>query len=392
VAGPREWRRGTLYIWLDRHAAELDAASAPAMERLIAGYAQVFEASLEQFNLLAARVRAAIEAGEPFSVDRLRRLDYYRNLMEDTTRRLADFSLYASSQTEALQRLAIQQALRDTEDIYVAAIAENLVRRPNRSGWGKLPADMTLDDIRKLFHRLPEGALDNLVGALSDGSPLRDYFLVGHVGVPALTAEVIERMERELVRGLGMGMNPVLVGRRMADALGVGLERAIRIARTEMLRAYRRATLESYRANDDVIRGWRWSAALGPNTCAACIAADGSIHPLEEELVDHPNGRCQAVPVTIYDREGPPLRRVQNEEGEYELVETDGATWFEGLPDETKENILGPAVFRAYKDGKVTLSDLLGERHTDTFGTEISRRSLRDILGDEARAYYAEAA
>jgi hypothetical protein len=113
---------------------------------------------------------------------------------------------------------------------------------------------------------------------------------------------------------------------------------------------------------------------------------------LEEELVDHPNGRCQAVPVTIYDREGPPLRRVQNEEGEYELVETDGATWFEGLPDETKENILGPAVFRAYKDGKVTLSDLLGERHTDTFGTEISRRSLRDILGDKARAYYAEAA
>jgi len=121
----------------------------------------------------------------------------------------------------------------------------------------------------------------------------------------------------------------------------------------------------------------------------ACIAMDGTIHPLSEEMNDHPNGRCGAVPVTRWNEGETPVRRVKDEEtGEYEIIQATGEQWFEGLSDEQKEGIMGGAAFRAYKDGKVDLNDLFTMEHSATFGTEPRRRSLSDILGEDAQEYY----
>src|SRR5690606_38014624 len=108
--------------------------------------------------------------------------------------------------------------------------------------------------VRLRFTRLPSEALTDLVGTLTDGSPLRR--LLDELGPDA------SRAARDtLVNGVILGQGPRQIAREMRQALGGNLVRALRIARTETIRPYRTATLRSYAANSDVVRGWRWVAS-----------------------------------------------------------------------------------------------------------------------------------
>jgi len=101
-----------------------------------------------------------------------------------------------------------------------------------------------------------------------------------------------------LTRGLALGLGPEVIRRLIQQMMGMVLTRALRIARTEMLRAYREAARRNYQANSDVVKGWIWHSALNERTCAACWAMHGTVHRLEERLDDHVGGRCTAVPLT----------------------------------------------------------------------------------------------
>ncbi len=75
--------------------------------------------------------------------------------------------------------------------------------------------------------------------------------------------------------------------------LGGNLVRALRISRTEMLRAYREATRRNYQANGDIVAGWRWLCAKQARTCAACLAMDGT-HKCRDQTADNVSGACRS--------------------------------------------------------------------------------------------------
>ncbi len=210
-------------------------------------------------------------------------------------------------------------------------------------------------------------AVEQIVGALQEGSPLRA--LLGQ-----LPGAAAERIRDSLVQSVALGRNPRLTARLVNDALGGNMARALTISRTETLRAYRAATIQTYRENSGVLRGWTWVCAMDARSCASCIAMHGSTHPFDEPMGTHPSCRCSAAPWLRSEPSPVPA----------------GESIFEDFSEDRQRTILGGAAFRAYQDGAITLPDLVKVRESPAWGTTRSVASLREVLGTRAAArYYA---
>lgn len=117
---------------------------------------------------------------------------------------------------------------------------------------------------------------------------------------------------RELTRGVAAGENPRATAVRMVDDAtdmsNFGMNRALNVARTETLDAYREGARVSQLQHDDVLYGWVWIAHLGPRTCRSCLAMHGEVFTLAEAGPhDHQQGRCARTPVVKNDDGEPDL-------------------------------------------------------------------------------------
>ena len=91
---------------------------------------------------------------------------------------------------------------------------------------------------------------------------------------------------------------------------------------------------------------------------------DGTEHGLDDPFASHQCCRCCPVPL-LRDRETPPRET--------------GAEWFANQDAATQRAMLGPGKQQLYAEGKLTLADLVGERHDPTWGKSRYQRSLREI-------------
>ena len=178
------------------------------------------------------------------------------------------------------------------------------------------------------------------------------------------------------------------------------------------MRAQRIATAESYKANADVIKGWRWQAALTGNTCPVCISMHGSIHPVEEEMESHPNCRCVMIPVTKsweelgaelgfdfsgVEKAGPSFEEIAKKynisaerQKTYAQRKMTGEAYFRGLKAEEQRKILGPAKWLAWKEGKFEFTQLVKKTYSPVWGAGRGAKSLKELLGEkEAKRYKA---
>jgi len=226
------------------------------------------------------------------------------------------------------------------------------------------------------FNYVPTEAMMDLVGFTHNGSPLRILF-------DALGADVSLAARQTLLTGMALGYNPRKVADEMQRAAGIGLDRALLISRTETIRAHREATRRSYAANKHIIRGWIWHSAADVRTCAACWAMHGTVHRPEEELYDHPNGRCVALPQTFTWEElgfaGVPESGVVVESGADKFAELDAAD---------QRMVLGPSKYAAYQAGAIGLQDLVGIRESAVWGRSLYERSLTGFLGPDKAAQF----
>lgn len=148
------------------------------------------------------------------------------------------------------------------------------------------------------------------------------------------------------------------------------------------------ATRQSYQANSDIVKGWIWHSALDERTCAACWAMHGTEHRLDERLDDHPNGRCAMVPQTatwaeIGEKYGVDLSGVPETGPRIEP----GVSIFDKLTPRQKILIVGQAKYEAMRQGKITLTDLVGRRRSNVWGTHRYEKSLAE-LNLNAREFY----
>jgi hypothetical protein len=228
-------------------------------------------------------------------------------------------------------------------------------------------------------------AITDMVGTLQDGSPLADLF-------STFGEQAAKDVQSALVTGLTLGDNPRKVARDVQQALNIPRTRALTIARDQLITPYRSAALETYNANSDVTNGWVWSADLSSRSCAACIALNGSVHDLSEDFASHNNCRCAPVPQTKSWADILPGVDLSGIEDTSVQVQ-DGSEWFDQQDASTQRQILGSnAAYAAYKDGAITLKDLVGKQHSEAWGTSRYQKSLKEALGlKKAQHYYKKA-
>lgn len=331
---------------IERHRAALLRRERAAASQMVRVYGESWQRLRREIMRIDAREAFG---GRPLT-EQERLLDEHRRLIRPQIEaELRRFASYAADSVRTEQGAAIEAAIANTDEAIRAA------RPPMQS----------------VFSKLNPRAVESLVGAASDGSPLRRLF-------EGIQAGIADDMTATLAKGVALGWNPRFTARELRNVYGVGLTRALVIARTETLRAYNEAAHQNFLNHSDVLDGWVWVAAQQRRTCASCWAMHGSVHPLSERLDDHPCGRCTKAPL-VKGRETP-FRRT-------------GGEIFVTLSRDDQRHILGHGMYEAWSDGAVTLTptgqrSIVGRRHDPEWGSMRYARSLRAILGaDEADRY-----
>ena len=303
-------------------------------------------------DLLAvtARITEAATAGETVSEAWLYREARYRTLVAQADATYARFA-------QAAGRTIV------TAQIDVVAAAQDDVRQLVLASVGPAPAGAVLP-----FSVLPQGALLELAGTLSPGSPLR-------VLLDGYGQRVAAVIEQELIGGIASGRNPRDVARRIISQVGSG-ERArlLTTARTEMLRSHREAMRRTMQANSRIVNGWRWSAARDTRTCLACLALDGRVFKLERPMPAHPSCRCSLLPVTASWRD------LGYDVPDLPPPET-GRVWFDRQAVAVQRSMLGERAYAAYSEGDLDLAAFVGYRFSRQWGPSVTQRPVGQVLG-----------
>jgi SPP1 gp7 family putative phage head morphogenesis protein len=332
---------GRIYEIAQQQRAALIRGERQAASEMVRAYGVIWQRIRGQLDELLAARNAAERLGVQVDESWLWQHGRLQALQMQTEAEIRTFAEFADPLIQRQQARAVDAALADSEE---------LVRRRA----AQLPA------MQVQWNRLPTDALANLVGFTADGSPLRK--LLDELGPAAGRA-----VRDELLSGVALGQNPTAIARAIKQDLGGDLVRALRISRTETLRAYREMTYQAYQANGQTVDGWIWLSAATPRTCAACWAQHGTLHALSERLDDHPNGRCTAVP---HLREDPQPVAIAM-----------GSAQFADLDPAAQDAILGKAAGNAYRAGDVKLADFAGHKHSKEWGSTLRVKSLKEITG-----------
>lgn len=175
-----------------------------------------------------------------------------------------------------------------------------------------------------------------------------------------------------------------LVARIVGDAETPGLmRRAAKTAKTltegVTLAVAGQAQQALLRSADDVLSGYRWSARFDSKTCMVCGGLDGKLFTLTGEPVGHqtplqggpprhPGCRCILVPEPLQTGVGAALPGADGALSRGPTFEQ----WLSRKSDKFKRQYFGPGRLELWKDGKLTLTDLL-----DMQGNPLTLEQLR---------------
>lgn len=268
----------------------------------------------------------------------------------------------------ALQDLASTLPLTVTQAL--PAMTADAVYWSNRLTASQYPLEAGgASQVITTFSRVDDAALDAIVRRTTEEITSKSL---------PLSAQAEQAMRSTLIRGIAVGDNPIetakLMLNRVEDAFNGGRNRALVIARTEMLDAHRAAARAQDKANADVLTGWQWTATLDRRTCPSCWGMHGRVFEINDPgPFDHQQGRCVGVPVTKswsdlgFDIEEPPS------------LMPDAQIVFDSLPREDQLAIMGPKRLTLLDDGSVTLSDLPMRRSTPGWRDSFAPRPVSDL-------------
>lgn len=311
-------------------------------------YTLAYEVVMWHAERMTEQIAAAQLAGTPISPAWLYQQERYRTIQAQLQRELIRFADDATEHVTEGQLASMEAAVNDATALGRSALPPELA-----SEW----TSINLANV------------EQIAGQVADGTPLSQVFR-------SLPVEASERARQVLVEGVALGKNPRVVAQALRKVMGSTLSKALTIARTEMLRAYRETSKATYQENDDILEGWQWHSARTTRTCAVCWAMHGQTFPTDQSLESHPNCRCSMVPITKSYRElgvrgvRDPRPRVPSGESE-----------FKKLTAQQQRAILGPSKYDAYKRGEITLGDLVQVKRDPQWGTTRTERSLRSARG-----------
>lgn len=226
---------------------------------------------------------------------------------------------------------------------------------------------------------LPTSALDALVSdTLVMGAPSGEWWA-------RQAGDTAFRFGAEVRQGVAAGetnaqiVTRVAGGRDKKGVMEVSRRNAEALVRTSVLQASNDARLEVYKRNADVIAGVQQVSTLDDRTTDVCIAYDGAYWDLDGEPVDdkglpfnggpprHWNCRSILVPVTkSWEEMGVDAKELP--EGKRAMLDgqTAGDTtfgdWLKRRSKTEQDRILGAGKAELWRNGKISLTDLLDQR------------------------------
>jgi SPP1 gp7 family putative phage head morphogenesis protein len=282
------------------------------LRQLSNAYSLIDKSLNRQFRDLQREIAEAQRQGKTVNRDWLRRSFRYQQLIRQVKGEIGGYSFNVRQFIEGQQRRAI-----DLGQFHAA--------------------DLIQQGAEISFARLPSEAINEMVGVLEDGSPL---------------SKVLERLGREaagqirssLIEGLGAGHSVQKIARQIRGGIDGPRWKALRLARNEVMRAYRQSSLATYAANSDVLDGWYWISAKSTRTCLACWDLHGTFFPLSKTFFpSHVCCKCTSVPAP---------------KGSHPNIQS-GAVAFANLPAEQQQNVLGETRYIMYASGEASLDDFV---------------------------------
>lgn len=341
--------KGRLFRQAEQFSRDLETRQAAAVDQLLAAWVTAYQGTRQDLDTLLAKVENARAQGDRTSPAWLYQERRLRGVLRAAEREMAGYARYASRLTQEATRAALRDGTAHTH---------SLVQEAAREGLPGLDAT---------FLQVDPAVLANQVGFLADGTVLDRHL------TRTLPAMAKADVRDALVQGLANGWSQDKMRRVATRSLAVTHARATTILRTESLRAYRAAAQETMQANRENLDGWTWSSALDRRTCVACAVMHGTIHSVDETLDGHPRCRCAMVPRTKSWKDlgvDLPDTRPTTEPG---------TRWLETQATPVQVAIMGKAKHRAWRDGAITLDDMVARHDDPAWGTMRAERSLKSI-------------
>jgi len=321
---------------LREYRASLIAREDEQVKRLAAQWIDIENSLLDEMQLLALQIIEAKESGKAITEQLIMRMDRYQRLNAQMKSRILEFTKEtAAPDIESEQREYGGAAIDIANDVI-------------RSQFRLAPA----------FDTLPLEHVETYVGLLGNGAPLNTLLKEAY-------PDSLDGVIKALLEGTAKGLNPGQIATNAAKGLGMGLERITLIARTEQLRVNRLVSADQYRRSG--LQGvMKRVATKDDRVCMACLVSDGEIIPLDQELDDHPRGRCCAI---------------FQIKGVKEIEWQKGPDWFNKQSDDMQKSMMGEDKWEAWKAGKFKLSDLRQNSYSDIWGQSPRVPSLKELLG-----------
>jgi len=347
-----------------RFRQQLANREAQAQQRMANIYVRIISSLSDQISQLTEQIAAQDEP----SIGKIVRSARYRAIVKQLEDEIGRIAPLIINEVDLIRSDALQASVNDSLDLILASLPENI------------PPEI-LQVVRASFTRLPIEALQAAAGLVGDDSPLIEKI------TDSYGEAVAEQVSLHLLDGIGKGQNPRTIARllnkNLENAAGTGLTWAMSTVRTAQVKSYQLGNHATYQANSHLVPSWVWHSALDDRTCMSCISQHGSIHPITETLNDHHQGRCAAIPQAISLRDlglNVPERRPPVQTGEQ---------WFNRQSKAVQRQMMGPASFRAYEDNAIGLEDFSKPYQDDVYGELLREASLKDMLGGQAKEYYA---
>jgi SPP1 gp7 family putative phage head morphogenesis protein len=174
-----------------------------------------------------------------------------------------------------------------------------------------------------------------------------------------------------LVTAVALGENP----RKIAGAIRADLQtetwKALRIARTEIIRAHTAGAIGQMRQHADITPSYEWNAR--GDACLACQANHGRVFPISDVPARHPNCRCVMLPVVIDPTTGKPLSQpIETGQDRIDRMSMDDAA---DLYGQRRAELL-----KAPGKARVPLADMQTIRPSEVWGDTVAIVPLRDLV------------
>ena len=320
---------------LRAHRANLDGMEVSLMDDMGRRWLQIERGLDADISALAFEMARRRDAGEVITQQMVWRAERYKTIKAQLQTEVKKYNKdYAVTTIENAQRQYAGAGIQAAQDAIVASY----------------PSPLSAS-----FNKVNIGAVESMIGFAGDGSPL--YSLLKN-DYP----EAVDGLTQALVNGLARGLGPGQIGRDMADGMGMGLDRALLIARTEAARSYRTASTEQYRQSGVV--GSFMRLVKKATACAGCLMLDGELFDTADELDDHPRGKCMVIPVV----EGVAPPQWQK-----------GQDWFLEQSEEEQKRILGPQKWQAWQDSGLPVSALAKHNHSSVWGSSPRPATISEI-------------